>query len=53
MDTTTLTEAQMNAEVDIRALEMLPADEPEGLLICAVTCLESCLLTCRITVILV
>jgi hypothetical protein len=49
MDTTVLTDAQIDAEVDIRALEMLPADEPEGLILCAATCLESCLHTCRVT----
>lgn len=49
MDTIVPAEAQMDAEVDIRALEMLPADEPEGLYLCAATCLESCLITCRVT----
>jgi hypothetical protein len=49
MHTIVPTEAQMDAEVDIRALEMLPADEPEGLYYCT----ETCLVTCRITVVLV
>jgi hypothetical protein len=49
METIVPTDAPMEAEVDIRALEMLPADEPEGLILCAATCLESCLHTCRVT----
>jgi len=48
MDTIIPTEAEMDAEVDIRALEMLPADEPEGLLFCAFTCEFTCSVTYRI-----
>jgi hypothetical protein len=48
MDTIVLTEAPMDAEVDIRALEMLPAEEPEGLYFCTFTCEVTCLVTYRI-----
>lgn len=33
-------------EFDVTALEMLPGDEPEGLLPCTITCTISCIITC-------
>ncbi len=40
------TELETITELDIKALEMLPADEPEGLhLGCAFTCTYTCAVT--------
>lgn len=36
-------------EFDVTALEMLPGEEPEGLLPCVKTCLSTCLITCFFT----
>jgi hypothetical protein len=33
-------------EFDVTALEMLPGDEPEGLMPCTITCADTCSKTC-------
>jgi len=33
-------------ELDVTALEMLPGDEPEGLVPCLRTCVVTCFATC-------
>lgn len=35
--------------VDVTALEMLPAEEPEGLFFCVATCFVTCGITCQFT----
>jgi hypothetical protein len=39
----------MTMEFDITALEMLPADEADGLLPCTITCKVTCVETCTVT----
>jgi hypothetical protein len=40
---------EIDMDLDVAALEMLPGGEPEGLQKCTITCADTCSSTCKDT----
>ncbi|MFF3404064.1 ALQxL family class IV lanthipeptide [Streptomyces sp. NPDC002659] len=36
-------------EIDINVLQMMPDEEPTGLMMCDNTCLQTCTVSCKVT----